>query len=98
MRVRIAAALITLGLMGCEPGAVAQRPPSQFQADRHAMVTFTADPDGKCRAISGPVGPERILGCEYYGALVVANPCSATGSYAEVLCHELGHANGWRHD
>lgn len=90
------AALAVLTLSACEPASAVQRPPPEFHSDRHAMVTFTADPDTACRPLSRPTD-RRILACEFHGALIVPNPCGQTGAYADLLCHELGHANGWRH-
>lgn len=90
------AVLAALTLSACEPAPAVQRPPPEFHGDRDAMVTFTADPDAACRPLSRPTD-RRILACAYHGALIVPNPCTQTGAYADLLCHELGHANGWRH-
>lgn len=91
------ALLAALTLSACEPAPAVERPPPQYHADRNSMVTFTTDPDAACRPLSRPTD-RRIPACEYYGALIVPNPCGQTGAYADLLCHELGHANGWVHD
>jgi len=35
--------------------------------------------------------------CETGGRIIAPNPCSFpdTDAYARILCHEIGHANGW---
>lgn len=93
-----AALLALIGVVITACGPQVERPPSELQADRHSMVTFTSDPDAACRGISTHKGEARILGCEFHSALVVPNPCGVSGAYADLLCHELGHANGWNHD
>ena len=95
---RQASVLLFVALAACEPAGRVSRPPPEFQGDRHSMVTFTSDPDAACRGISTHAGDARILGCEFHSALVVLNPCGVAGAYADLLCHELGHANGWSHE
>lgn len=89
------AVLLALALAACGPQV--ERPPPQFQGDRdNVKVSFVADPDQTCRTPTA--GEGEILGCEMLGRIWVKNPCLETGAYAEVLCHELGHVNGYRHD
>lgn len=84
-------------LAACEPAPPVQRPPPALQDDlADVRVGFLTDIDRACRTPSAPAG--EIYGCELYGKIFVANPCSQTGAYADVLCHELGHVHGWRHD
>jgi len=90
-------AMALLALTACEPAPNVLRPPVEYQGDSNSMVTFTTDPDRVCRGISGHQGGP-ILGCEFHGALVLPNPCQHAGTYAEIACHEMAHANGWRHD
>ena len=87
--------LLTLALASCGPQV--ERPPPEFQGDRSSMVTFSSGPDAACRAIKPGAGEGEIYGCAFYSALIVPNPCQHSGAYAELLCHELGHVNGWRH-
>ena len=89
---RLSALAAALLLAGC-----ATTPPPEFQGDRdNVKVSFVADPDRTCR--TPEAGDGEILGCEMFGRIWVKNPCLETGAYAEVLCHELGHVNGYTHD
>lgn len=80
-------------------------PPIAYQQDASAVAIFAgADTIQEICASTAKAGPhEIILGCEGEkdGAAIVAlpNPCLMphTDFYAAILCHELGHVNGWRH-
>lgn len=97
---------VVLGLGACDPGAGGSEvsegpPPARFRGDTTASsVVFTSDVEKKCKA----AGLKEIAGtktnaCSMVGgsvrAIIVSNPCKASGKYAEDLCHELGHLNGW---
>ena len=92
---RLSALAATLLLAGCGPQV--ERPPPQFQGDRSVTITFVADADAACRKIKPDAHSGEIYGCAIYSALILPNPCGQTGAYADLVCHELGHANGWRH-
>lgn len=84
-------------LSACEPAPYVERPPPEFQDDvADVRIAFLSDVDHACRTPGAPAA--EIYGCEFYGKIFVPNPCSAQGAYADLLCHELGHVNGWRHD
>lgn len=86
---------VALLLAGCGPQV--ERPPEEYQGDRNSMVTFTSDVDAACRRIKPAAHSGEIYGCAYFSAIVVPNPCLHSGYYAELMCHEMAHANGWRH-
>lgn len=52
-----------------------------------------------CRARGGSAAAGVVV-CATAEALVVVNPCltDVRSAYAELGCHELGHANGWTAD
>lgn len=83
-------------------------PPPQYRGDVRAVVITTstqAETDAGCgkaapsmaNAACAKVGP----GNEPY--VIIPNPCrfaerAPDGElYAAMLCHELGHVQGWRH-
>lgn len=79
-------------------------PPVKFQHNAVPVVLVTVyntNDDSTC----GKAGPGYVTqGCEttVKGApvITVPNPCtypeaSDEYSYAHLLCHEMGHANGW---
>lgn len=59
---------------------------------------FSGDTDTACRQI-GAVSAEgaQIVGCHHGGVIVLPNPCTwpNRSDFADIACHELGHANLW---
>lgn len=78
---------------------MAPLPPSHLRFDNAAPVIF-ADPvtvDLRCGGDADNTNG-RILACVYRrnSLMIVPNPCAHTEeSYARLMCHELGHVNGW---
>jgi len=77
------------------------QPPQALQHDASAHVKFIAR--GKVTPACEDLGaaPERTIEACTRGTLIVMpNPCRWPGreSYAELMCHELGHVSGWRHE
>ena len=76
------------------------RPPARYQASATVtlQVTDQAGIDRICHPLFGkPPEGMRTDACAIGERLVLPNPCTfpATDRYAAILCHELGHANGW---
>jgi hypothetical protein len=83
-------------------GLAAIAPPERFQHDAAAIMIFghaeviaslcphEEDGDEVTLACAGSTGDGKPV-------IVVPNPCLAAGGdlYAAILCHELGHVNGW---
>lgn len=82
-------------------------PPEKFQHNAKPVLlvsVYNTNDDSTCgKAPAGYV----TLGCEMtvkgIPVVVMPNPCtypeaSDEFSYAHLLCHELGHANGWNAD
>lgn len=102
MRAAVAAAL--LGIM--VPGDV--MPPAQHQGATSALVITTSTQAEGDEACGKAEPPKRIVACAKAGPggqplVVVPNPCRFANQfpdeelYAVLLCHELAHAQGWRH-
>jgi hypothetical protein len=76
------------------------RPPAVFQHDATVTLRFAgqAQIDASCQILFGkaPAGL-RTNACTTKQDLIMPNPCGYPDSdpYAHLLCHELGHANGW---
>lgn len=76
-------------------------PPRAYQGDAVATkVTFTKDPSSYC--VSEGLDPSAAYNTQACAIisqsrkeLVVPNPCLSSGNYAKILCHEIGHINGW---
>jgi hypothetical protein len=76
------------------------RPPAVFQRDATVTLEFARQSkiDAGCQALFGkPPAGMRTNACATGRRLIMPNPCSFPDSdtYAHLLCHELGHANGW---
>lgn len=77
-------------------------PPDRYQGDGAAIVLFGhQDTIARLCGKPGPdgIGPLACTGTLKDGTpiVVVPNPCIAARAelYAAILCHELGHVNGW---
>lgn len=70
-------------------------PPDRFEGDNSALIVF-----GHADVIASLCGAQN-LACTWFqqGVPIMAapNPCLLANRdlYAAILCHELGHANGW---
>ena len=73
--------------------------PQRYQGDNSATVIFTSRQetmDGACT----PKKPGLALACTLQKkTIIMPNPCLWPGNeYAKLLCHEMGHVNGWSGD
>lgn len=73
-------------------------PPDRLQGNNRTRIRFfdTLDVEEAC----GVPSPDKtFLGCVrgpvHKPIIYMPNPCRRSGEYARVLCHELGHVNGW---
>jgi len=72
-------------------------PPKQYRDDIRVQVRFTESAQAMCGIIKAPAGS--IACAPVGGDLIIApNPCAWRDPYAKMMCHELGHANGWKAD
>jgi hypothetical protein len=88
--------LLAAGAWGYGTTAFDGPPPVRFQHDTSATITFT-DPPEIARQCHAPV--DETEGCADIGPvhrkIWITNPCRVREHYAQILCHELGHLNGW---
>lgn len=78
--------------------AFAQMPPRQYRGDARLTVQFTTarNVESLCNMISeGRL--RRIEACANEQVMILPDPCGYPGRYAEIVCHEIGHARGWVH-
>ena len=75
-------------------------PPARYQGDATMTVQATdqAGINAACNPLFGaPPAGMKTNACATGRRVVVPNPCRFDQSdrYAHLLCHELGHVNGW---
>ena len=82
-------------------------PPIQYQGDNIAPVIFV-DPSQIDFLCGSSPPPYKTLACVTWQkvegkavpVMAVPNPCGpqwAGEGFAYIMCHELGHVNGWKH-
>lgn len=73
-------------------------PPSRYQDNVVTAIEF-GTVVMRCGHLAGP--GQRVLSCastKPTKVMVVPHPCQSSGEYAKIVCHELGHVNGWPAD
>lgn len=75
-------------------------PPERFR--KSAILTLDmrdqAGIEAECQPLYGaPPSGMKTYACSIGPRVVAPNPCTypASDAYARMLCHELGHVNGW---
>jgi hypothetical protein len=83
----------------------AQRPPPEFRSNTLVGVEFLdpADVGFRCAdrgATYWGLPGINAVACATKTLVSLPNPCSVIngGWYADLLCHEIGHTNGWPAD
>jgi hypothetical protein len=76
------------------------RPPVQFQGNTSVVLDIQNQKgiDRLCHPLFGrPPAGMKTDACQTGRKVIAPNPCDfpATETYARLLCHEIGHANGW---
>jgi hypothetical protein len=95
------AAVVAAAAVVAKPGLYNDgTPPKRFRHDATITVQLTDQPgiNRDCQALFGKPPPGSKTNACYTGTkAIMPNPCDypATDAYAHMLCHELGHANGW---
>ena len=72
-------------------------PPERFMGDAAAIVVFTNDVPSICGQ-APPGFVIRACASEKQRTIVMPNPCHPQfdgEEFAKIMCHELGHINGW---
>lgn len=88
---------------GCAAAGLVNQPPKTMRDDIASIVAFVESPAEQCATfgVRTAVPGTTIAACTTAdGDIVMPNPCQWPGwdGYARLLCHELGHVNGWEHD
>lgn len=77
-----------VGVIGCA-STYAPRPPARFTGNGEFKVQVVAQPSVACR-------DRASTGCFGLGWIILPNPCDwPAETYAQLFCHEKGHALGW---
>ena len=72
-------------------------PPERYRSDTTSTITF-AKPE-LVQELCGKRGVDELVACFEPPVIIVPNPCDYPDeSYARIVCHEIGHANGWPAD
>lgn len=88
---------------GCAAAGLVNQPPKTMRDDMASIVAFVKDPAEQCATfgVRTAMPGTTVAACTTEdGDLIMPNPCQWPGwdGYARLLCHELGHVNGWTHD
>lgn len=78
--------------------AFAQRAPPAFRGPVLIAVQFESAEN--VEHLCGMISEGRlsnIEACANEQIIILPDPCGYPGRYAEVVCHEIGHAHGWVH-
>lgn len=69
-------------------------PPKQYRGDATLKVDFTRHASTLCSIVKAEPGS---IACAGIGSdwAIMPNPCGWSDPYARMMCHEIGHANGW---
>lgn len=75
-------------------------PPLRFTRDTSAFIHFVAPQFVSAKCDDGKPDPDHPTEACSFGPpseVYVPNPCDydARDDYARLLCHEIGHLNGW---
>lgn len=67
-------------------------PPARYMSSATVQVAF-----GGVKECGTPPEGYTFEGCQRGDTIYVPNPCDhmKEGKFAVILCHELGHRNGW---
>jgi hypothetical protein len=92
----------SVALSSCAAVGLIEEPPQTLRGDVATRVSFVTDVEGLCAlfGVEASAPGTSVVACTSAGGeIVVSNPCSwaSWDAYARLLCHELGHANGWSH-
>lgn len=76
-----------------------ERPPLKFQGNARSVLEVIDPDEIETSCLIG--GPGALACTKLYPdrpTIVMPNPCAFPfDSYAVMLCHEVGHVNGWEH-
>lgn len=82
-------------LTGCQAALTHIRPPAQYIGKPIATQIIIDDQEAVTKMCMGLGLNATTVACANPNIMIVPDPCEYTGVYAELMCHETGHANGW---
>lgn len=78
------------------------QPPPEYRGDAMVFVHYVARDriEEMCAGAEKRWLTDQVFACARGLLLILPNPCESPfrGYDGELACHELGHANGWRHE
>lgn len=78
-----------------------QPPPPDYRGEGVFLVRIVprAAIERECAGAPTTWLTDRVFGCTRGIVIIMPNPCEWPGQdpYAQLFCHEKGHALGWRH-
>lgn len=92
-----------LALSACAQVGASTLPPPEFRDPSRAFIMFTDNVGRDCEQVGVQtiVLVTRVEACTVFASdtIIIPNPCrwEKFDPYARLLCHELGHVNGWKH-
>lgn len=90
----MSALILAAAIASAGPALPGLAPPERHQGDNHAAVLFV-QPEQLATYCGRPADQVRVA-CAAGHMIIIPNPCRVVGElYALILCHELGHVNGW---
>lgn len=89
-------ALAAVGLAALTACSSVQLPPEAYRGSRPVLVDFMGDGEAFTYCTNAAGTP--AIACANRFRIWIENPCLYQGAYAALLCHELGHVNGWPGD
>lgn len=77
-------------------------PLDQYRDEKSVTVRFTYNTHEACSSIEPLADGELYIACYDRNASIIymPHPCADNRidqEYTQLMCHELGHANGWTH-
>ena len=92
--IAFAAALVLWFTLFWALSAIAQ--PRSYQHATRVVVQFETPEN--VASLCAMLGVENAVACANEQVIIMPNPCLYAGRYPGILCHELGHVNGWGAD
>jgi hypothetical protein len=96
---RLAVIAMALLLTGCAETRIGPEPPKRYQGEGLFWVKTLKGQDVHTACYGASIdgeAPGPVLACANKLAAFLPNPCEwRSDPYAQILCHELAHLQGW---
>lgn len=91
--------MIRTALLALAVWAFFPQPPAQYTKPANVVVYFVDR--SQVETLCSRSENDKVMACANpkQRVIVMPNPCNwpLGEAYAELMCHELGHINGWKH-